>query len=255
MAPGDRWLRRFVKADEAPVRLVCLPHAGGTASFYLPLCRALAPQIDVLVVQYPGRQDRFREAALPDVDSYVTAIQAALEPWLDRAVAFFGHSMGAVFAFEIAKRLQHAGRPSPAHVFVSSRRAPSRPRPENRHTLDDRSLIADLVSMSGDNGLAEADFELLASKVAPVLRADLRALASYRGDPNGCISAPITAMRGYDDASTSHEDVLAWRHHTNSAFTMKTFPGGHFYLIDHLQDVTETLATTLCSRPDLIRRF
>src|SRR5262249_29653456 len=101
----DLWVRRFHPAPSAGSRLVCLPHAGGSASYFLPISRGLSPQVEVLAVQYPGRQDRRAEPCIEDVGGLADQITASLQPWIDRPVALFGHSMGAILGFEVALRL------------------------------------------------------------------------------------------------------------------------------------------------------
>ena len=117
------WIRRYRPAPEAAVRLVCLPHAGGSASYYLPMAQALAPGADVLAAQYPGRQDRYAEPPSESVRELAERIVEAVGGD-DRPLALFGHSMGAVVAYEMALQLEAAGR-APVRLFVSGRRAPS----------------------------------------------------------------------------------------------------------------------------------
>ena len=133
---SDLWLRRFHPAADAPVRLVCFPHAGGSASFYFPGSAALADGCDVSALQYPGRQDRRHEPNVDDIGVLADRIAPVLEPLFDRPVVFFGHSMGAVLAFEVARRLEARGH-EPALLFASGRRAPSTVREENVHQRDD----------------------------------------------------------------------------------------------------------------------
>lgn len=126
--PGNLWIRRYHPAPEAAERLVCFPHAGGSASFYLPVSTALSPAVDVLGVQYPGRQDRRHEPGVTSVADLADSITRALADWGDRPLTFFGHSMGAVVAFEVARRMEGAGG-GPVRLFASGggrRPAPAR---------------------------------------------------------------------------------------------------------------------------------
>lgn len=121
--PGDSpWFRNYGPAPDACVRLVCLPHAGGSASFYFPLARALSPKIEVLAVQYPGRQDRHAEPCVQNIEDMADRIAEALGPWTDRPYALFGHSMGAMVGFEVARRMEASGK-GPLELFVSGRQA------------------------------------------------------------------------------------------------------------------------------------
>ncbi|MDQ0954324.1 surfactin synthase thioesterase subunit [Streptomyces phaeochromogenes] len=103
---SERWIRRYHPAPDASTRLVCFPHAGGSATFYHPVSRALSPEIDVVAVQYPGRQERRTEPLVDSVEKLADLIVPELEPWLDRPLTFFGHSMGASLAYEVALRLR-----------------------------------------------------------------------------------------------------------------------------------------------------
>nr|WP_236700637.1 alpha/beta fold hydrolase [Allosalinactinospora lopnorensis] len=176
------WLRSFHPSPDAETRLICLPHAVGSASSFFWLSHALSPEIEVLSVQYPGRQDRHREHPIGDIHELADRVLGALEGSLDRPFAFFGHSMGALIAFETALRLaQRAGR-RPLRLFASSRSAPSRRGGEVLDFDDDASLIARLRKLGGTNEQFLADPELLAT-VLPVARADYRAVETYAGAP------------------------------------------------------------------------
>src|ERR1700712_4687720 len=115
------WIRRFHESPGASARLVCFPHAGGAATYFYPLSRTLAPSIEALAVQYPGRQDRRAEPCVDDIHELADLVAPALLEWADRPLALFGHSMGATLAFEVAGRLEKAGV-RPAGLFVSGRR-------------------------------------------------------------------------------------------------------------------------------------
>src|SRR4051794_9909349 len=138
-AQRELWLRRFHPAPQAAARLVCLPHAGGSASYYHPLSAALSPAVEAVAVQYPGRQDRRSEPLVDDLLVLADRLADALadEPG---PLALFGHSMGAVLAFEVARRLEREGREIAA-LFVSGRRAPTAHRDEWLHRVGDAELL------------------------------------------------------------------------------------------------------------------
>ena len=125
-AARNPWISNFNPAPNARTRLLCFPHAGGSASYFFPLSSALAPEFDVYAVQYPGRQDRYKEPLVDDIDDMADQAYEALEPLIDAPVALFGHSMGAVLAFEVARRMETLAGRSPVLVFASGSRAPSR---------------------------------------------------------------------------------------------------------------------------------
>jgi surfactin synthase thioesterase subunit len=239
----EEWVRRFHPSGEARARLVCLPHAGGSASFYFPLSKALAPEWDVLAVQYPGRQDRRHEPCIDNIPELADAVAGVLAPWLDRPVALFGHSMGATLAFEVASRLERDGV-VPLAVFVSGRRAPSRSRVETAHRNDDDGLIAEVRSLAGTDSRIFADEDILRMAL-PAIRNDYRAAETYRYTGAAPLRAPIHAHVGTEDPKVTLAEARAWADHTTGEFSLRTYPGGHFYLIDHAATVTRGIAETL----------
>jgi surfactin synthase thioesterase subunit len=228
MTAPDTWVRRYHPAPSAATRLVCLPHAGGSASFYFPVSRALSPDVEVLAIQYPGRQDRRAEQPLTDLRELAAQITTAVLPFADRPVALFGHSMGALLAYEIGLRLQTAAVPVPV-VFISGRRAPSRPRPEDVHRRTDDGIVAEMRELNGTEGGVLGDEEML-RVVLPAVRADYQAVETYRYQPGASLSCSISAFAGEQDPRVDVVDVAAWAEHTTGRFDLRTFPGGHFFL-------------------------
>ncbi len=235
---SDLWLRRFRPASDPAARLLCLPHAGGAASYYLPVSRALAPAIDVLAVQYPGRQDRHTEPPVESVEGLADQLVPLLD--LDLPLRIFGHSLGASVAFEVARRLEARGV-VPAALFVSGRRAPSRDREETVHLLDDDGLLAEVKSLAGTDAAVFDDPELV-RMVLPTLRNDYRAAETYRWRPGPPLTCPVHALTGDADPRVTVEEAAAWEEHTSGRFTLTTFTGGHFYLTDHLPAIFNLLA-------------
>lgn len=226
------WIRCFHPVPDAAVRLVCLPHAGGAASFYLAISRAvheradLSARVELLSVQYPGRQDRLREAPRTDLRVLADEVVAALRPWRGDRLVLFGHSMGATMAFEVARRLD----PAPVALVLSGRRPPSLPRPrEALHRLDDARLLARLRDLQGTEAqlLDNAEFVRL---LLPAIRADYRAVETYECEPHATVDIPITVFVGDRDPHVTPAEASAWRDHTTDTFDVQVFAGGHFYL-------------------------
>lgn len=239
------WCRRFHPAPDAGDRLVCFPHAGGSASFYFPVSSALSPAVDVLAVQYPGRQDRRREAGIDTIGELADNIFDALRPWSDRPLTFFGHSMGALVAFEVARRMEDHGV-APLRLFASGRRAPSRYRDENVHQREDDGIVAELKKLSGTDARVLGDEEML-RMVLPALRCDYRAIETYRCEPGAVLRSPVTAIVGDEDPKTSLEEALAWEDHTSGGFDLQVLPGGHFYLTHQQTEVMRLLSDHFAS--------
>ncbi|WP_343245012.1 alpha/beta fold hydrolase [Streptomyces sp. SID14478] len=226
------------------MRLVCLPHAGGSASFYFPLSKALSPAVDVLAVQYPGRQDRRHEPNISSIPELADRIFEAIRHLDDRPLALFGHSMGAVLAYEIALRLEDAGLPAPARLFVSGRRAPSRDRDERLHMGSDEQLLAEMRKLGGSHATLLADPGVV-EMIMPALRSDYHAVESYRCTPGRRLACPVTALTGDKDPRVSIEEAAAWEEHTTGPTELQVFPGGHFFLSDQSARVTGLIADRL----------
>ncbi|RSM90403.1 thioesterase [Kibdelosporangium aridum] len=231
----NRWIRRFVQAPGASARLVCLPHAGGSASYYLPVAKALAPKVDVIAIQYPGRQDRRDEPCLETCQQLADGVFEALRPLTDKPIALFGHSMGASVGYELTRRLEDAGV-RPTALFASGRRAPSRTRGEKTHLLDDEGLIAEVKRLGGAGSHLLDDPDLLAM-VLPSIRGDYKAAETYRWTPGPKLSTPVFAFVGDADPKVSLDEARAWAEHTAGEFQFREFPGDHFYIDANAQDV------------------
>ncbi|MFD5829982.1 thioesterase II family protein [Lentzea sp. NPDC060358] len=236
---NDLWVRRYHPAPEATTRLVCLPHAGGSASFYFPFSRALGSTVEAVAVQYPGRQDRHTEPLADSISELADGVTKALGDWTDLPVALFGHSMGALVGYEVARRT-----PGVTALFVSGRRAPHLLREESVHTRTDDGIIAELKSLSGTEQRIFGDEELL-RMVLPALRADYRAVETYRHEPGPPLDVPVHALTGDDDPKARVPEVREWERHTTRSFTLTTFSGGHFYLARHQQAIVGLVERTL----------
>lgn len=240
------WLRQPYPGSDDGVRLLCLPHAGGSATFYRPLAAALAPRVSAYAVQYPGRQDRRREPCIESIEELADALYAALREWLRTPVALFGHSMGATLAFELALRMERRDGRGPVALILSGRRAPSRFRADTVHLRDDDGILAELAALSGTEPALLADPDIRAM-VLPALRGDYRAIETYRGGAADSVSSPILALAGEQDDRVATDDVAAWARHTTGEFGLRTYPGGHFFLNDHVPDIAELVVGQLAT--------
>jgi len=225
-------VRRFHPRPEAAARLVCLPHAGGSASAYFGLSRDLSPEVDVLAAQYPGRQDRREESCLTDIHALAAEVVAGVLPFLDRPTALFGHSMGATVAFEAARLLEREHGYTVARLFLSGRRAPCTHRPDRVHRRDDAGLLAEVRLLSGTESAILEDEEIMRMAL-PALRADYTAIETYRPELDAVTAAPITVRTGSDDIRTSADEAAAWARHSTTECAVHTFTGGHFFVNQH----------------------
>ncbi|MGC9544521.1 thioesterase II family protein [Streptomyces sp. UG1] len=241
-------MRCFQRCQPENVRLICFPHAGGSAGFFFPYSRSLAPEIEVWAIQYPGRQDRRHERLIDNIPELADRIHEEVTREQNRPFAFFGHSMGAVVAFEVAQRLKRGGGVSPRWLFASGRRAPAHRRVGEVHLRDDAGLIEELLSVGGTNQLFLQDEELLAA-ILPVTRNDYRAIETYAWEGGPELDCPVTALVGEGDPQVTTAEAADWATHTTGPFELRTFPGGHFYLDAHRAAVLDTVSTALSAAP------
>lgn len=242
------WVRGFGGVSGAPQRLVCFPYAGGTAKYFRPYARSLSTCAEVLAVQYPGRQERLHEPPIDDLDELTRLVADAVLPLADRPLTFFGHSMGAALAFEVARKLEAKGIVL-SGLFVSGRRAPSRHRTERTHRLPDTMLLGSVRALAGASAQLPG-FDAFARKALPLIRADYRAAETYRYLPGPALACPMVALTGDADPLAAVGEVEAWSDHTTGRFELKVFTGGHFFLDEHRAGVVQALAAHLTGDTD-----
>lgn len=248
----ELWCRRYRPSRTATARLVCFPHAGGSATFYLPFASALSPDVDVVAIQYPGRQDRRAEQPLTDVDALADQIHDILLRQPPLPVTFFGHSLGALISFETIRRLEASGNPV-AHLFVSSRGAPSTHRDESVHLRDDKGILSVVHYLNGTAANVLGNQELMHAAL-PSLRADYQAAETYRCAPEVTIGCPVTVLTGDADPQTTLSEARAWERHTTSTYTVRTFPGGHFFITEQTDEIIGLLKEHFPETADDSRR-
>jgi len=226
--------------------LVCFPYAGSGASCFLPWSRLPDLGFEVLAVQLAGREDRCEEEPHTEVAAAVADLLPELEAALDgeRRVALFGHSLGAVLAYETAQRLVRDGIAEVARLFVSGSPGPWSGRRERAAGLDGQQFLDRVQELAGYRHPA-LDHPQLRELILPALRADVVMHESYRPSWPGPLEAPITALRGVDDALVSREQAREWRRATCRDFRLLELPGGHMYLVDSGAGVARALEEEL----------
>jgi medium-chain acyl-[acyl-carrier-protein] hydrolase len=230
-AMSRSWVMRFRPQAAAALRVVCFHHAGGGASSYRPWAGALPAWLELCAIQLPGREGRFREKPYRHLEDLVAVLAEVIEPLLDRPFAFFGHSLGAILAFEVARALQRRGSRSPVHLFVSGRRAPSRPDPDPAMShLPERAFVSEMRRRwDGIPAAVLSEPELL-QLLLPTLRADIALVENYVYVPGSPLECPISCFGGTEDPSLRETDLEPWRLQTRDAFSQRMFPGGHFFI-------------------------
>ncbi|MCX4851555.1 thioesterase II family protein [Streptomyces sp. NBC_00893] len=236
----EKWIKRFHPSLAGGIRLICLPHAGGSASGYFKLSAALAPSVEVWSVQYPGRHERRREQPLDDVRALARGVAQALRGRLTEPYALFGHSMGALVAYELALLLEGEGN-GPATLIASGRRGPSTVRDERVHLSSDAEVAQELRGLSGTDPAFLQDPELF-DMILPILRADYRAIETYTSTPGSAVKCPVSVLVGDSDPKTTIEEARAWSLHTTGEFDLRILPGGHFLMDECLSGVVNTIS-------------
>lgn len=211
-------------------RLICFPYAGGAAAIYQDWSNKLPSSIEVHSVQLPGHGNRLSEPLFKRIEPLVESMAEDLMPYLEGSFAFFGHSMGAIISFELAHLLSREHKPGPAHLFLSGRPSPHLTKEEPpTYDLPDPEFIEELRRMQGTpNGVLEHP-ELM-EVLSPILRADIEICETYEYEPRPPLDCPITAFGGLQDEEVSREQLEGWRDYTTSSFTVRMFPGNHFFL-------------------------
>ncbi|MGA3348992.1 MAG: alpha/beta fold hydrolase [Candidatus Sulfotelmatobacter sp.] len=231
--------RVFTRSKQAKLRLFCFPHAGAGASPYFAWAKLFSPEIEVIGVQLPGRENRISEAPLSKLEDILTLLSTDIEPFLGLPFAFFGHSMGALIAFELACYLRREGRPQPFHLFISGRAAPHLP-VRRLHELPTAELLEHVRSFSGtaDEVLQSEEMQSL---FLPLLRADFSVCANHIHRQEPPLSCPITAFGGDDDPTATPEMIRGWERQTTHAFNMHTLSGSHFFVLAAAREVVKII--------------
>ncbi|MBV9688917.1 MAG: thioesterase [Ktedonobacteraceae bacterium] len=226
--PSKPWVV-FAKVQPR-LRLFCFPYAGGGSSLFRLWSNGLPPEVEVCPVYLPGREIRLNEAAFTHISPLVQTMAQVLRPHLNTPFAFFGHSMGALISFELARYLRRNYRQLPTHLFVSSHRAPQLPRLDpDTYNLPEPAFI-DAVYRLGGTPQEVLQHEELLQILLPTLRADFTLCETYLYAKEEPLACPITAFGGEQDHTVSVQQLSAWREQTRGVFTLHMLPGGHFFL-------------------------
>lgn len=243
------WFPEARTDEESWLRLFCFPHAGGGALFFRDWTNLLPEGVRVCPVRLPGRESRHREPPFEDMTELVSALCDAITPYLDLPFAFFGHSMGAVVAFELARLLREKNRAQPSILIASAARAPQFrldhvPGPEP----SEEELAAQLRELAGvsEEALRLDDFRRV---TLPVLRADAGLYRRYVYLPGLPLNCDIRAYGGTDDRNVQKFHLDAWREQTIASFALRAFAGGHFYLQSNRAEFLSTLTQDLATVP------
>ena len=239
------WIAFSKPKTQAKLRLFCFPHAGGGASAYRLWSEELPPEIEVCPIQLPGRENRVMEPPLKSMSTLLDALVPVLLPYLNTPFAFFGHSLGALISFKLARHLRSAHDLQPVHLFVSGYQGPPLPCkiPPMSHLPDDE-FLSQLRSLEYT---PEAVFQHqeLVDLLLPALKADFSVLENCDYSEEAPLDCPISAFGGERDILVFEEDLKAWESHTATSFKMRIYPGGHFFLQNSQKSILKAISDDL----------
>lgn len=226
----DSWVTFPRPNPQASLRLFCFAYAGGGALSFRAWSGSLPPTVEVCPIELPGRGTQVRLDPFTRLSPLVQAIAQALLPHLDKPFAFFGHSMGGLIGFELARLLRREYGLNPVHLFVSGRRAPQIPDSDPPiHALPDFEFLEELRHLNGTPEAVLENTELM-QLLLPVLRADFAVIETYVYTPGPALDCSITAFGGLQDCEVRCDRLEAWREQTNASFSLQMLPGDHFFL-------------------------
>lgn len=225
---------------QADMRLFCFPFAGGSSTSFRGWEQWLPDRIEQVVVELPGRGRRFGESPCDSLSKLIVPLADAIEV-SGGHFAFFGHSLGALICFELTRELRRRGSPLPEFLAVSAKRAPHIPTDRQLHLLSDAKLVNELQTYNGTPAAVLGNEELM-ELFLPILRADFSLAECYQHQPEPPMDIPIHALGGDKDMGVTVEQLRAWQKHTTVTFSLKQFPGGHFY---HQEDAAEAFVAHL----------
>jgi medium-chain acyl-[acyl-carrier-protein] hydrolase len=251
--PFADWITFPQPRPGARLRLFCFPFAGGGAATYRNWPSYLPAAIEVCAIQPPGREYRIQETPYSRLPDLMEKLTGALASYLDLPFAFFGHSLGGLLAFECARSLRRAQGIEPVHLFVSAARAPHAPLArEPIHQLPDSRFADALRRLNGTPEAVLANAELMAL-VLPTLRADFSLYETYVYAAEPPLECPVSAFGGTRDCEVGKQAIEGWQQHTLGRFTLRMFPGDHFFLQSAHPALQYLIAEDLLSPCETIR--
>ena len=226
----DNWIAFRKPNPQVRLRLFCFPYAGAGAAIYRTWSEVLPSDVEICPVQFPGRGTRLAERPFTQLEPLVQELHSALEPLFDRPFAFFGYSLGALVAFEVARHCRRRSEVQPVRLFVSADRAPQLARRDRPiHALPEAEFLAEMRRLNGTPRALSENVELMAIML-PTLRADLCVYEASRYAAEPPLACGISAFGGLQDQRVSRGDLEAWRDQTSASFSLRMFPGDHFFL-------------------------
>lgn len=244
---SNQWFVCSRPNPKAETRLFFFPYAGGGPAVFGKWGNEFPSDIEAWTVHYPGRGSRYNEPPIKELVVLVEGILQAIKPLLDKPFTFFGHSLGGLIAFELARTLHQNNLPQPIALFISACGAPHIPDPYLPiHNLPDAQFLTSLKELNGIPAelLDQSDVMQL---LMPTLRADFELIETYQFTITSPLDCPIVAFGGLNDPRVSRERIEGWAAHTSSRFGSKSFPGDHFFVNTAKESVIAEILSALDS--------
>lgn len=227
---GTRWLILPKPNPTAVMRLFCLPCAGGSPLTFCDWPSALPASIEVCPVQLPGRGTRLSEPPYNKIEPLIESLAPALRPFLNKPFALFGHSMGGLICFELARELRLKYGLEPRCLFLAARQAPPfKERTAARYDLPEPEFIEQLRHLNGTSPEILEQPELLRF-LLPLLRAEFELCQTYVYKPGPTLGCPIYVFGGLEDREVSYEELESWREYTSADCSLRMLSGDHFFI-------------------------
>lgn len=230
-------------AGSGTVNIFFLPFAGASHYSYNGFRRYIPDFINMIPLELPGRGKRLAEPLLTNINGMVDDLFNQIKSDPHHPYAIYGHSMGATLGYLLIKKIEKENGRKPAHLFVSGRTALFSAREKALHSLPKEAFIEEIKGYGGipQEVLKEKD---LIDFFEPILRADIQANETYKGEAIEPIDVPITVMLGTEDKTTVNQ-ALKWPEMTTRKTQVKQFKGGHFFIFSHLPRISQILSRTL----------
>ena len=224
------WFQTCPARENAALKIFCFPYAGGSALVFKKWEDLLPPNVQVVSVELPGRGARMQEPPFVSLPDLIDNLREVIWPLLDKPFAFFGHSMGAIIGFELARALRRKYCVEPQTLFVAGRRAPQIPNSEPvTYNLPKDEFTKELIELDG-TPKELLEHEELMEMIIPLLRADFQLIQTYRYLVEPPLKCPIIAYGGLRDRHATREKLILWKELTSSRFSLSMLPGDHFFL-------------------------
>lgn len=245
----NTWVSAYRSTPSTQYRLFCFPYAGASGVVYSKWARLLPSGVEVCAIELPGRSSRIREPPISRLAPLVSALADGMSPLLSSAFGFYGHSFGALIAFEVARELRRRKLNTPNFLICGASRAPhvALDRPHFHHLSDEELLAASARHYGATIDHRILEVEEIRQMIVAAMRADLAVAESYLYYEDQPLEIPISVVAGRSDGSTSEASLRAWAQHTEATCDLTYLEGGHLFLNHHVTDLLKLVSSAITS--------